>query len=172
MTSFPWSVTTRKDLKVSNMFVMSLYQTDETGFDDESVLFNISSPTTSDSSSTTPSAAPTSITDNNPSTASASASTSSSSSPEGTSHSGLDTATKVGIGVGIPIAAIAGIAVGWLIFRKMNNKASRPGASDPSGEEYKSPTTLPASMHEAGGQERSSTGPHEIYTPHLSQNTR
>lgn len=166
MTSFPWSVTTRKDLKVSNMFVMSLYKTGEAGFDDESVLFNISSPTTA------PSATSTLITDTNPYTASASASPSPSSSSEGTSHGGLDTATTVGIAVGIPVAVFAGIAAGWLISHKKNNNAGRGSAPEPVREDYKSPSTLPASMHESVGQERSSTGPHEMYGSQLSQDNR
>lgn len=166
MTSFPWSVTTRKDLKVSNMFVMSLYKTGEAGFDDESVLFNISSPTTA------PSATSTLITDTNPYTASASASLSPPSSSEGTSHGGLDTAATVGIGIGIPVAAIAGIAAGWLISRKKNNNAGQGSAPEPVREDYKSRSTLPASMHESGGQERSSTGPHELYASQLSQDIR
>lgn len=159
---------------MSNMFVMSLYKTGDTAWDDESVLFNISSPTTPDSSPT-PSAASTSITNTNPSTASASASTSPSSlssSSEGTSQSGLSTAATVGIGVGIPVAVIAGIAAGWLVSRKKNNNADRGSAPEPVREEYKSPSTLPASMYEAGAQERSSTGPHEMYASQLSQDNR
>lgn len=176
ITYFPWTVSTRKDLKVSNMFMISLYKTGSTRPDDWSVFFNISSSSASDSTSSTSStlsATSTSTTESTPSTTDASVSTSPSSSSKESSQGGLDTAAKIGIGVGIPVAVALGIAAGWLIFRKRKNEASHGSAPEPyAREEYKSPAALPMPVYEAEGRERSSTGPHEMYTPQQLPNNR
>lgn len=145
ITSFPWTVTTSKDLTTSNMFFMSLYKTGATSPDDWTVYFNISSPSSGVSTSTTLTSATTSSASSTTSptsetTSPARETTSASSSNTGASQGGFDTGAKVGIGIGIPVAAVLGIAAGWLIFRK---RKSPGGSTDHPPQENKHASDLP-----------------------------
>ncbi|KAK3336313.1 hypothetical protein B0T19DRAFT_437092 [Cercophora scortea] len=136
VANFVWIVGTTKDLSVSNMFMMCIFQEGSKRADSNSHYFNISSKdttspsqavtltattssavSTSSASSTIFSTVSTSSTPNVSSVpAAADATSTSTSAASPATSSGLPTGGAIGIGVGISSAVIIGIGAGWLLF--------------------------------------------------------
>lgn len=124
-----WIVATGKDLSTSPVFMMMLFVTGATTSSDRTVYFNISSAdsTTSSASTSALTAASVSATDAasiptsfnpGPATTAAASGLPSASSTSAEGSSALPSVAKIGLGVGIPTAAIVGIGLGWLAFRR------------------------------------------------------
>ncbi len=122
-TSFLWIVATTKNLSVSNMFILSVFQEGNTVADANSHYFNISQDSTQ--TGTTPVSASSTLT-----TAGSThsvpvpiASTSISPSAESSSGSGgLSPGAQAGIGIGILCAVALGVAAGWSLFGRRNRR--------------------------------------------------
>ncbi|KAJ0120554.1 hypothetical protein J7T55_015283 [Diaporthe amygdali] len=153
----PWTVTTRKDLSVSNMFFMSLYQTGSTNPDDYSVYFNISS---ADGSSSTSSTAPSSTSSSPTSSSATDAAATTSSTSDSGGGGGLSTGAQAGIGVGVGVAAIIALAGAWLAIRhRKKAKSNVNQAATTAPGEYKHATVGETTWNGYGGHQ---TTPHEL----------
>ncbi|KAH8730316.1 hypothetical protein GQ44DRAFT_607070 [Phaeosphaeriaceae sp. PMI808] len=137
-----WLVGTRKDLSVSNLFYLSMFQEGKSVSDSNSRYFNIkaknakeqstssssispsstSSAMSSVSSTTSPSASastsnkPTSFSPTSKPTSAPNSDIQSNSLPQ--SSNSFPTGTKIGIGVGIPVALVLCLGAGLLLFRR------------------------------------------------------
>ncbi|KAK3294557.1 uncharacterized protein B0H64DRAFT_190184 [Chaetomium fimeti] len=135
VSTFTWIVATTKDLSVSNMFFLSIFEEGKANADANSHYFNLTRnsdtrPTAAEASSSASSEtriAPTSTSATVPAeTTTDPAATSSA--PSSESPSGLDSGAKIGIGVAIPCAAILGVVAGYLIFRRRKRMNEPPAA--------------------------------------------
>ncbi|KAK2611783.1 hypothetical protein N8I77_005107 [Diaporthe amygdali] len=153
----PWTVATRKDLSVSNMFFMSLYQTGSTNPDDYSVYFNISS---ADGSSSTSSTAPSSTSSSPTSSSATDAAATTSSTSDSGGDGGLSTGAQAGIGVGVGVAAIIALAGAWLAIRhRKKAKSNVDQVATTAPGEYKHATVGETTWNGYGGHQ---TTPHEL----------
>ncbi|KAF2246690.1 hypothetical protein BU26DRAFT_606894 [Trematosphaeria pertusa] len=147
-TDFTWLVGTTKNLTLSNMFYLSIFEEGATTSDSNSHYFNISSkdlsPTISSITatpsipflSTAPVSTPTEA--SIPTSAPSNAQTSPPPSPP---SGGSSTGAKIGMGIGIPLALALGIGAGFLLFRHRRNRdniKTRVPDSAPQMEYYKS----------------------------------
>ncbi|CAN9372358.1 unnamed protein product [Alternaria sp. RS040] len=149
ITKYNWLVGTRKNLTLSNLFYLSVFQEGKGPSDSNSHYFYIESnqveeaaPSSSSvsSSTTTSSEASTAAATTTPTgskTPSAETSAPSMSNPPsiGTNapnlsnqenpSDGFPLGAKIGLGVGIPVALIIGLVVGWLLFRRQKKRNAR-----------------------------------------------
>ncbi|KAK3941772.1 hypothetical protein QBC46DRAFT_381942 [Diplogelasinospora grovesii] len=128
MTDFTWIVITTKNLTLSPVFFLSIFEEGNTTGDSNSHYFNITtgvtgqtSPTSSAVSSTSTSTS--SMTSSTPASLTTSPSTSTTSPSTSTpspdpSNGGLSVGAQVGLGVAIPLAVITGAVAAWLFFRR------------------------------------------------------
>ncbi|KAK8035563.1 hypothetical protein PG993_010558 [Apiospora rasikravindrae] len=134
LTSWKWQVSTSKDLGVSNMFQLALWDESKDTYDDWCHYFNI---TTGSDSDATPSAAatpaPTATTPPNrpedgPPTEAAT-STSGSEKEQKKDWTGMSTGAKITMGVILPIVAITGFLVGWCVLGRQKKKRQKKEAA-------------------------------------------
>ncbi|KAK7954160.1 hypothetical protein PG988_014854 [Apiospora saccharicola] len=129
LTAWKWQISTSKDLSVSNVFQLAIWDESKESYDDWCHYFNITGGNGSDTSSK-PSggAVPTATTPPNRPTDGppAEAATSTSGAEQKKDWTGMSTGAKITMAVIIPIVAIAGFAVGCgnLYHRKMERNQS------------------------------------------------
>ena len=145
ITNYSWLVGTRKNLTLSNLFYLSVFQEGKGPSDSNSHYFYIEENRVqyiASSSSSALSSTSTSRDASNPTPPSSSASSNTSSVPtsaasvnvptgsvtnapnlstQETLSDGFPLGAKIGLGVGIPVALILGLAAGWLLFRRHKN---------------------------------------------------
>ncbi|KAH6856330.1 hypothetical protein B0I37DRAFT_351402 [Chaetomium sp. MPI-CAGE-AT-0009] len=137
VSTFTWIVATTKDLSVSNMFFLSIFEEGKANADSNSHYFNLTrnsdtGPTaaevTTSASSSTGRISPTSTSATVPAAETTSDPAATSSALSAESPGGLDSGAKIGIGVAIPCAAILGVIAGYLIFRRRKRAIEPPAA--------------------------------------------
>jgi hypothetical protein len=165
---YSWLVGTRKNLTVSNLFYLSVFQEGKGPSDSNSHYFYIedtqvseatsssaapsstaasstsASSTTSNASSASPtsSTTPTSNASSVPTSTPTSGTTNATNLPaQAASAEGFPTAAKIGIGVGIPVALIAGLIAGWLLFRRRKKNDHATPSYVPDINQIESPTS-------------------------------
>jgi hypothetical protein len=130
-SEYSWLVGTQKNLTVSDLFYLSIFQEGESSSDSNSHYFNIRPEdaerrTSSLPSTTVPTS--TSATSSTSTTAPAPASSPPSSGTEARNQpDGFPTGVKVGLGVGIPIALILCFVAGFLCFRHRRKTQEQAG---------------------------------------------
>lgn len=149
ITSYRWLVGTDKDLSVSNLFYLSIFEEGARTSDSNSHYFYLAEKDKDDSgiSSTSPKTSTASsattartLTPTGPTSATPSPQEPTSSSSAEASG-GLQTGGIIGVGVAVPVALILGAVAGWLFFgrRRRQNKAIEPAPmsqSDFHGTSY------------------------------------
>ncbi|KAK7966277.1 uncharacterized protein PG986_000554 [Apiospora aurea] len=137
LTSWRWQVSTGKDLGVSNMFQLALWDESKDTYDDWCHYFNI---TTAGDSDAIPSGAtaagtpaPTAATppnrpDEGPPTEAAT-STSGSEKEQKKDWTGMSTGAKITMGVILPIVAMSGFLVGWCVLGRQKKKRQKKEAA-------------------------------------------
>ncbi|KAK8038352.1 hypothetical protein PG994_015119 [Apiospora phragmitis] len=137
LTAWKWPVSTGKDLSVSNMFQLALWDEGKDTYDDWCHYFNITTGGDSDaapSGATAPTTpAPTTTTPPNRPTAGppseAATSTSSSEPEQKKDWTGMSTGAKITVGVILPIVAIAGFLVGWCVLGRQRRRRQQQEAA-------------------------------------------
>ncbi|EAQ87802.1 hypothetical protein CHGG_04421 [Chaetomium globosum CBS 148.51] len=136
VSTFTWIVATTKDLSVSNMFFLSIFEEGKSSADANSHYFNLTAnsnirPTAASEGSTSAS----SITRTAATSTSTTAPVQTTPNPAATSNaplsetsSGLDSGAKIGIGVAIPAAAVLGAIAGYFILRRRRRMVQPPVA--------------------------------------------
>ncbi|KAK2753843.1 hypothetical protein FQN55_000207 [Onygenales sp. PD_40] len=126
--STEWTVRTTKDLKVSNLFFLSIFLEGETGAQSNSHYFNISVPKSDADATTTTSvskSASATISIDSTSTSTPTSASQSSPSPPSSPSIELGTGAKVGIGIGAAAALALGVMIGWLLFGRKKKQTGQ-----------------------------------------------
>ncbi|KAH7355734.1 hypothetical protein BKA66DRAFT_429698 [Pyrenochaeta sp. MPI-SDFR-AT-0127] len=176
VTRYSWLVGTRKDLSVSNLFYLSMFQEGKSVSDSNSRYFNIeaknskeqsklsssippsstSSATSSLSSTTSPSASastsnmPPSFSPTSEPTGAPNSDIQSSSSPQSSNNFPIE--AKIGIGVGIPVLLVLCLAASLLLFRrrkKIDNIAMAAPPCSHNGYPYHNGNYYGSNLNEA-----------------------
>ncbi|KAK7934868.1 hypothetical protein PG985_000363 [Apiospora marii] len=140
MTSWKWQISTSKDLGISNVFQLAIWDESKDSYDDWCHYFNITGGTGTDAPSTpTGAAVPTATTPPNrptegPPTEAATAITTSGTEQK-KDWTGMSTGAKITMGVILPIVAVAGFAVGWCVLgRQRRRRQAAAGPTDSNAQ--------------------------------------
>ncbi|KAK8136121.1 hypothetical protein PG984_004061 [Apiospora sp. TS-2023a] len=125
LTAWKWQISTSKDLSLSNVFQLAIWDESKESYDDWCHYFNITGGNGSDTSSKPSGAAvPTATTPPNRPTDGppTEAATSTSGAEQKKDWTGMSTGAKITMAVIIPIVAIAGFAVGWCVLGRQRRR--------------------------------------------------
>ncbi|KAF1961884.1 hypothetical protein CC80DRAFT_401419 [Byssothecium circinans] len=133
VTRYTWLVGTRKNLSVSNLFYLSIFEEGKSLSDSNSQYFNITEAQSTSSSSLSPSNSPTTTTRPLASTptSNASAGPYTSTFPTPQSSSIFPTGAKIGTGVGIPAALLVCLGAGFFLFRRHKQRRNIAAVAPP-----------------------------------------
>ncbi|KAL2131005.1 hypothetical protein VTI74DRAFT_5687 [Chaetomium olivicolor] len=136
ISRFKWIVATAKNLTVSNLFFLSIFEEGKSSADSNSHMFNITKPSDTKTAAavapiTTTSSATITITTNPPSSSNAEAAAGTTSTPAssapastntGSEAGGLSIDAKIAIAVTVPCVLILGALAGYLIVKRRRRK--------------------------------------------------
>ncbi|KAK6435446.1 hypothetical protein LTR95_008365 [Oleoguttula sp. CCFEE 5521] len=133
------------DLTISPTFHLAIFEVNATSFRFSSSCFNMTEAVVTTSSSTSSSTSTTTSISSTSSTATTSATADAAiTSPAAPTQTGSSTnTTAIGVGVGVGVAALlAGLAIGYIVFRRRRNKVSSPNSAPayPPDQEYRDQT--------------------------------
>jgi hypothetical protein len=161
LTSYTWTVATKKNITESPVFFFEFYVDGETSPTTLSHYFNLTEPASVTTTTQTTMATSTR-------TQSASQTTGSTEpTNSAAADSGLSAGAKAGIGVGIPVAVILGAAAGFFFYRRARRSPNPvQQGQPPSYTDYKPPTEQNSLVEAPAKETRPAVAPIELPADH------